>query len=295
MGSPMEIIILILIVVGLCYFISYKATRSGNSASLTDKFNISPYFGTGTEYSGIIKCEDDLGSYYMNKYTDRQRYHPLSTDAMDYAALKQHQAALTHQDMWRKQMAQSLEPTYRDDKGNMYKSVAEAQTKPSNVKLAPAPKPMPKAVPKAVPVPSKEPAKAPVKAPAPKKEGFVYNRQDRGNNGLVHEYMADNKNSEDRNAPLSVQDLLPDPCLNNGKDWTNVFTECENLVGGQNFVRFEDEHFTNQVLDTRCTKYQSHDLRRTPAIQYADVSIWNKPSVCKNIFEYIRPHLDGDC
>ena len=287
MRSPIEIIILILIVVGLCYFISYKASGNCDTMSWIDRFNMSPYFGSPSDYTGIVKCEDDLGNYYMKKYTDRQRYQPLSTDAMDYAALKQHQAALTHQDMWRKQMAKSLNPTYRDDHGNMYKSVAEAQAKPSNVKLAPAPKPIAKTVAKAVPVPATEPTNT-----SPKKESFTYNKQDRGNNSLVHEYMADNKKTEDRNAPLSVQDLLPDPCLNNGKDWTNVFTECENLVGGQNFVRFEDEHFTNQVLDTRCTKYQSHDLRRTPAIQYADVSIWNKPSVCKNIFEYVRPKLD---
>lgn len=105
----------------------------------------------------------------------------------------------------------------------------------------------------------------------------------------------DNVNTHEAMSTLNPSDLLPDPCLNKGKDWTNVFSECENLVGGQNFVHFEDEHFTNQVLDTRCTKLQSQDIRKTPAIQYADVSIWNKPSVCKNVFEYIRPSLDGEC
>jgi hypothetical protein len=99
---------------------------------------------------------------------------------------------------------------------------------------------------------------------------------------------------EDRNAPLKASDLLPKPCMGKNKDWTNTFSECENLIGGRNFVHLEDEHFTNEVLDTRCTKYMSHDLRKTPSIQYEDVSIWNKPSVCKNPYDYIRPGLDSD-
>jgi hypothetical protein len=244
MGKTTELLILIVVVVLLCYFISYKASES--SGSWCDRFNISPYFGAA-KYQSMVKCGDDLGAYYKAKYTDKVRYNPLSTDAMDYLALKKHHENKVLQDMWKKQQAAQAGAT---------------QTAPSNSQL---------------------------------KESFAYNKHDRGSDALLHEYMADNKKTEDRNAPLSVNDLLPDPCMNKGKDWTNVFTECENLVGGQNFVRFEDEHFTNQVLDTRCTKYQSHDLRRTPAIQYADVSIWNKPSVCKNIFEYIRPTLDGNC
>jgi hypothetical protein len=97
-----------------------------------------------------------------------------------------------------------------------------------------------------------------------------------------------------RNAPLKPSDLLPSPCMGKNKDWTNTFSECENLIGGHNFVHTEDEHFTNEVLDTRCTKYMSHDLRKTPSIQYDEVSIWNKPSVCKNPYDYIRPGLDSE-
>jgi hypothetical protein len=97
-----------------------------------------------------------------------------------------------------------------------------------------------------------------------------------------------------RNTPLKPSDLLPSPCMGKNKDWTNTFSECENLIGGHNFVHTEDEHFTNEVLDTRCTKYMSHDLRKTPSIQYDEVSIWNKPSVCKNPYDYIRPGLDAD-
>ena len=277
--KPMEMVILILIVVGLFYFISQ---RTSINSMWSDKFNISPYFGRDIE--GVVKCDDDLGSYYAAKYTDRHRYHPLSTDAMDYVALKQQQAAITHQDMWKRQMAKANDGAYVDDKGVMYKTVAESQAKPSNATLKSAPQRTTKTPTKAMPVPAK--------TAVPAKEKFTYYQMD-NERGDSHESMANNRKKEDRNAPLSVSDLLPDPCLNNGKDWTNVFTECENLVGGQNFIRFEDEHFTNQVLDTRCTKYQSHDLRRTPAIQYSDVSIWNKPSVCKNIYEYIRPQLDS--
>lgn len=83
--------------------------------------------------------------------------------------------------------------------------------------------------------------------------------------------------------PKDWTDLLPDPCLNNGKDWTKIFTECEDLVRGTKFVdRSEDN---NNFI---CHHLQCHDLRRVPAIRYADVSIWNKPSVCKNVFEYLR-------
>lgn len=114
---------------------------------------------------------------------------------------------------------------------------------------------------------------------------YVYNKADISN---VHPAML----TDAKNRPLKASDLLPDPCMGKGKDWTSVYAGCENLVGGQNFVHLEDEHFSNEVLDTRCTKYMSTDLRKEPAIQYANVSIWNKPSVCKNAYNYIRPGLD---
>lgn len=97
---------------------------------------------------------------------------------------------------------------------------------------------------------------------------------------------------KDNNVPLNATDLLPNPCLTNNRDWANVYTQCDNLLGGRNFVQVENEHFTNQVLDTRCTRNSSLDLRREPPIMYSDVSIWLKPSTCKNVYDYIRPALD---
>jgi hypothetical protein len=97
---------------------------------------------------------------------------------------------------------------------------------------------------------------------------------------------------QDNAMPLNATDLLPNPCLTNSRDWANVYTQCDNMLGGRNFVQTQDEHFTNQVLDTRCTRNSSLDLRREPPIMYSDVSIWLKPSTCKNIYDYIRPSLD---
>lgn len=111
-------------------------------------------------------------------------------------------------------------------------------------------------------------------------------KMDKGQGGSMHPAMAGNAQ------PLNATDLLPNPCLTNSRDWANVYTSCDNLLGGRNFVQVQDEHFTNQVLDTRCTRNMNLDLRREPPVMYSDVSIWLKPSTCKNIYDYIRPSLD---
>ena len=353
--KALETVVVILVVIGIVWYISRYSDKC--KMYLTDMFDGTPY----VRGAGIVKCETDLGDYYKQKYTDRWRYQPISTDARDHNQLMANQAALTQQAMWAKKMGKAMDGTYVDNKGVAYapsgkKLATNAGIPPGSlqrakvISAAPSPGPMTKTTSKSAAVPVQK-----ASVPASTKEKFVYNRLD-DNYWDGHESMTNNRTdltindlvsgagkvsepemmageltvgdlmrsganvegmtgeltvgdlmrsgtkvegmadkSPDKNAPLTVSDLLPDPCQNNGKDWTNVFTECENLVGGQNFVRFEDEHFTNQVLDTRCTKLLNLDLRRLPPIQYADVSIWNKPSVCKNIFEYIRPSLDSDC
>jgi len=117
--------------------------------------------------------------------------------------------------------------------------------------------------------------------------GKGHMQMDRGQGRSMHPAMAGNVQ------PLNATDLLPNPCMTNSRDWANVYTQCDNLLGGRNFVQTQDEAFTNQVLDTRCTRNMSLDLRREPPVMYSDVSIWLKPSTCKNIYDYIRPTLDG--
>jgi hypothetical protein len=309
--KALEIFVVVLIVVGLIWYFSRYVDLSKNN--LSDMFQGTPYI----RGEGIVKCKANIGDYYYDKYRDRQRYQPLSTDARDYNELMTHKAALTHQDMWNKKMNESMKNGYVDNKGNQYGSVSkklvtnaglnngkrvrfnqiddsyssghEAMTDGMTVR-------------ELIDLVRREGFSDTLTIrDLMEREGLtdrltiqdLMRREGLSDTLTIQDLMRrEGMTNTDKNAPLSVNDLLPDPCLNNGKDWTNVFTECENLVGGQNFVRFEDEHFTNQVSDTRCTKLMNLDLRRAPPVQYADVSIWNKPSVCKNIFEYIRPSLD---
>ena len=243
----------LLLVAIACVIVYYVVVMVMNKKSSTEGLSVAPYFGRPTDFAAVIKCDDDLGKYYRNKYKPIRAHRNSSTDVMDHNSLKNSQAHYTLEDDWKRKMDVSLNNTYADNKGNVY---GKSNSPMTNANI-----------------------------PANKK----FQQNDRSG-APMHEAMTDNKNAQ-----LSASDLLPDPCMNKGKDWTNVFSDSENLLGGQNFVKFEDEHFTNQVLDTRCTKLQSQDLRRPPAIQYADISVWNKPSVCKNIYEYIRPQLDSDC
>ena len=218
-----------------------------------------PYYGYHD--AGLAKkCGDNVGRYYEKKYKGKNYYNPLGGDTKSYYQLKAHQETLTHEDLWKKRMDASAKRSYTSN-------VAKTSSPINDKGLV-------------------------TNADINHRKIHRFNQIDNKN---THPAMQAAKEGMANTSQLNVSDLLPDPCMNKGKDWTNVFSECENLVGGQNFVKLEDEHFTNQVLDTRCTKLMSLDLRKPPAIQYADVSIWNKPSVCKNIYEYIRPSLDSDC
>jgi len=92
------------------------------------------------------------------------------------------------------------------------------------------------------------------------------------------------------NAPLKPDDLLPKD-MNHG--WTQAYLNCKDLLANKNFVDTERFKFSNEVLDTRNTKYQSLDIRKTPIVSHNPVSIWQKSPVEKSMWEYTRPNLDG--
>jgi len=91
------------------------------------------------------------------------------------------------------------------------------------------------------------------------------------------------------NGPLKPNDLLPKD-MNHG--WTQAYLNCKDLLANKNFVDTERFKFSNEVLDTRNTKYASLDIRKTPLVPHNPVSIWQKAPIEKSIWEYIRPSLD---
>jgi hypothetical protein len=93
----------------------------------------------------------------------------------------------------------------------------------------------------------------------------------------------------EKNAPLKPDDLLPKD-MNHG--WTQAYLNCKDLLANKNFVDTERFKFSNEVLDTRNTKYASLDIRKTPIVSHNPVSIWQKSPVEKSNWEYIRPSLD---
>lgn len=212
-----------------------------------------------TDYSTKSKPFDsNPGQYYAQKYQAKSLYNPLSQDAKGYYNTVRAIQNETYQDPTMIRTIQNegyQDPTVIRSIQNeaMVDQSGSAHSRATNALNVNKP--------------------------------YVYNKADLSN---THPQML----TDAKQQPLKASDLLPNPCPNGSKDWTSVYAGCENLVGGQNFVHIEDEHFANEVLDTRCTKYQSQDLRKTPAIQYENVSIWNKPSVCKNPFELTRPGLD---
>lgn len=277
--SKLEKFILVLVTAGILYYIMCNSVMLGDRF-YSDRSNIyGPYMVT----KDSANCGSSLGRRYYDKYRDKHYYQPHSYDARNYYDLTRHQGVVTHEGVWKARMGKSMDNSYTDDRGNTYAKVDDSGlTTNSEVNNKISFNQIDKANTHGAVLDSN---KANV-ANAKNAVNQVKNAQ-AANAVNKAEGMANARSDQ-----LNVNDLLPDPCLNKGKDWTNVFSECENLVGGQNFVHFEDEHFVNQVLDTRCTKYLSLDLRKPPAIQYSDVSIWNKPSVCKNIYEYVRPSLD---
>lgn len=93
----------------------------------------------------------------------------------------------------------------------------------------------------------------------------------------------------DKSTPLKPDDLLPKD-MSHG--WTQAYLNCKDLLANKNFVDTERFKFSNEVLDTRNTKYASLDIRKTPIVSHNPVSIWQKSPVEKSNWEYIRPSLD---
>jgi len=232
-----ETALVLLIVLGILFYVCRLFPES---------FNWGGYFLSDSR----VRCPDNLGSYYKQKYTSNIDWTNLAPDARDANQSMAHKAAMTHEGAWKAQMEQSMKNSYTDAKGQSY---GAANARPTNAQVDPA------------------------------GGGHM---QMASKAGAMHPAMKENA------TPLNATDLLPNPCLTNSRDWANVYTQCDNLLGGRNFIQTSDEHFSNQVLDTRCTRNMSLDLRREPPIMYSDVSIWLKPSTCKNIYDYIRPSLD---
>lgn len=290
--NGLEKIILVLVTAGILYYMMC------NSVMLKDRFygDRSNIYGPYMLTKDTANCGDNLGKFYYDKYRDKHYYQPHSYDAKNYYDLMRQQGVVTHEKVWNARMGSAMDKSYTDNQGNAYAKVDDAGlTTNSEVNNKISFNQIDKsnthnAVLDANKVNAANAANAVNQVRNAANARNAPNAPNANGNAVVGGGAEGMANSEQ----LNVNDLLPDPCLNKGKDWTNVFSECENLVGGQNFVHFEDEHFVNQVLDTRCTKYMSLDFRKPPAIQYTDVSIWNKPSVCKNIYEYVRPSLDGE-
>lgn len=266
--SGFETLVLIVVVVGLFYYISMNYGRKhkdfcrrcggyecncggGMDSQMSPQAAQAGSAATNNPVQG--SCGDNVGQYYFDKYSSQNDYTPASGDTRNYNTLQKRKMLKTHEGDWANRMNGSMGGSYTDSKGNSFGKVNDQGTT-SNMDI---------------------------------NTGYSVTPKSVSGGGMG---SGENMTNTDRNSPLEVNDLLPDPCLNKNKDWTNVFSECDNLLGGQNFVTASDEHFTNQVLDVRCTKYSSlaaGDLRRVPAIQYSDVSIWQKPSVCKNSFDYL--------
>jgi hypothetical protein len=96
-------------------------------------------------------------------------------------------------------------------------------------------------------------------------------------------------NNPDPSSPLKPDDLLPKD-QNHG--WTQQYLNCKDLLANKNFVDTDRFKFSNEVLDTRNTQYQSLDIRKTPIVSHNPVSIWQKSPVEKSVWEYVRPSLD---
>ena len=291
--SAIENIIVLVIVAGIIYWLMLNCGQPNYLANckrmLSDRFySQGNNSGVGDPYmlmKDSANCGDaGLSNYYYDKYKGDQYYQPHSYDAKNYYALQDDKGTVTLEKSWNNKMQNSMDKAYTDNNGNMYGKVnGNGLTTNSEVNNKMSFNQIDKS--------NMHPAMANMNGNSSMIKSNNAAMQNANASKKIAQENMTNK-SCGNNDQLNVNDLLPDPCLKSKGNWTDVFSECENLVGGQNFVHFEDEHFVNQVLDTRCTKYMSLDLRRPPAVQYADVSIFAKPSVCKNVYDYIRPSLD---
>jgi len=99
--------------------------------------------------------------------------------------------------------------------------------------------------------------------------------------------------------PLSVSDLLSDPCLNNSKDWTNVFTECDLLPDPcQNINKDWTSVFTeceNLVEEQQKTPKKIIDNLSVNNINFISLKMLCCGCIIDNDININLNNLDYDC